>query len=67
MFRITPVSRSAMPEPMIRDDLTAGRLKALKLPEWSTTSYTLQAIYRADTPPGPAAAWMIQRFLEQAG
>jgi DNA-binding transcriptional LysR family regulator len=54
-----------MPEPMIRDDLKAGRLKRLDLPEWCGGFYALQAIYRTDTPPGPAAAWMIRRFSEQ--
>jgi DNA-binding transcriptional LysR family regulator len=55
-----------MPEPMVRDDLKAGRLQRLALPEWSTAFYALHAIHRTDTPPGPAAGWMIQRFREQA-
>jgi DNA-binding transcriptional LysR family regulator len=55
-----------MPEPMVRDDIKTGRLKRLALPEWSTAFYALHAIHRTDTPPGPAAAWMIQRFREQA-
>ncbi len=55
-----------MPEPMVRDDIAAGRLKRLRLPEWSSGFYTLHAIHRTDTPPGPAAAWMIKRFGEQA-
>jgi DNA-binding transcriptional LysR family regulator len=55
-----------MPEPMVRDDLAAGRLKLLDLPEWSGGCYAMQAIHRTDTPPGPAAAWMIRRFSQQA-
>jgi DNA-binding transcriptional LysR family regulator len=55
-----------MPEPMVHDDLAAGRLKRLELPEWSGGFYALQAIHRTDTPPGPAAAWMIRRFSQQA-
>jgi DNA-binding transcriptional LysR family regulator len=55
-----------MPEPMVRDDIAAGRLKRLRLPEWGSGFYTLRAIHRTDTPPGPAAAWMIKRFSEQA-
>jgi DNA-binding transcriptional LysR family regulator len=55
-----------MPEPMVRDDLAAGRLRLLELPEWSAGFYALRAIHRTDTPPGPAAAWMIRRFREQA-
>jgi DNA-binding transcriptional LysR family regulator len=55
-----------MPEPMVRDDLAAGRLRLLDLPEWSGGFYAMQAIHRTDTPPGPAAAWMIRHFSEQA-
>lgn len=54
-----------MPEPMVRDDLRAGRLVHLRLPEWRSGTYELYAIYRIDSPPGPAASWMIQRFLSQ--
>ncbi len=55
-----------MPEPMVRDDLAAGRLNRLDLSEWSGGFYAFHAIYRTDTPPGPAAAWMIRHFSEQA-
>jgi DNA-binding transcriptional LysR family regulator len=55
-----------MPEPMVHDDLAAGRLKRLDLPEWSGAFLALQAIHRTDTPPRPAAAWMIRRFSQQA-
>jgi DNA-binding transcriptional LysR family regulator len=55
-----------MPEPMVRDDLAAGRLKRLELSERSGGFYTFEAIYRTDTPPGPAAAWMIRHFSQQA-
>lgn len=53
-----------MPEPNVRDDLAAGRLVRLALPE---ALYSFQAMYRTDTPPGPAAAWLIQRFADQKG
>jgi len=55
-----------MPEPIVRDDLVAGRLKRLNLPDGPGGFYSLEAIYRTDRPPGPAAAWMIQRFSDQA-
>jgi DNA-binding transcriptional LysR family regulator len=55
-----------MPEPIVRDDLASGRLVRLDLPEVRNGSYPLQAIYRTDSPPGPAASWMIQRFVSQA-
>ncbi len=54
-----------MPEPMIRHDLKSGRLVRLTLPEGQVGNYRLNAIYRTDNPPGPAAAWMIERFLSQ--
>jgi DNA-binding transcriptional LysR family regulator len=55
-----------MPEPMVRDDLLAGRLKRLDLSEWSGGFYPFHAIYRTDTPPRPAAAWIIGHFSQQA-
>ena len=55
-----------MPEPMVRDDVAAGRLRRLDLPDQSGGFYTLHAIHRTDTPPRPAAAWLIHRFSQQA-
>jgi|SRR5579859_276379 len=54
-----------MPAPNVRDDLEAGRLVRLTLPEARSAHYPLQAMYRTDTPPGPAAAWLVQRFVDQ--
>jgi DNA-binding transcriptional LysR family regulator len=54
-----------MPLPNVRDDLAAGRLVRLALPEARGGHYDLHAMYRTDTPPGPAAAWLVQRFLNQ--
>ena len=56
-----------MPEPSVRADLAAGRLVRLEFPEARSGAYPLLAMYRTDSPPGPAAAWMIQRFVDQAG
>jgi DNA-binding transcriptional LysR family regulator len=55
-----------MLEPMVHEDLAAGRLKWLDLPEWLGGFYAFHAIHRTDTPPGPAAAWMIRHFAQQA-
>lgn len=55
-----------MPEPNVREDLSAGRLVRLELPELRSGVYSFQAMYRTDAPPGPAAAWLIQRFADQA-
>jgi hypothetical protein len=55
-----------MPAPMVEEDIKEGRLVRLDLPDAKSGIYSLEAIYRADTPPGPAATWLIQRFKAQA-
>ena len=54
-----------MPEPMVREDLATGRLVRLEMPDLREAVYPLHAIYRADTPPGPATAFLIERFRGQ--
>jgi DNA-binding transcriptional LysR family regulator len=56
-----------MPEEMVEDDLASGRLVPLDLPEIRSQPYIFDVIYRTDTPPGPAARWLIERFVQQAG
>ncbi len=60
------VGWGGMPEPMVREDIAAGRLKRLDLPEGGGGYYGFRAIHRTDTPPGPAASWIIQRFQSRA-
>ena len=48
-----------MPRPMVADDLASGALVELDLPEKPGTGYTLNAIWRRDTRPGPATSWLI--------
>jgi DNA-binding transcriptional LysR family regulator len=55
-----------MPEPMVRDDIAAGRLVPIDAPDTPGGHYLLEAFYRTDTPPGPAATWLIARFEAQA-
>ncbi|CAG9173800.1 LysR family transcriptional regulator [Cupriavidus respiraculi] len=55
-----------MPLPMVQEDLDAGRLVLLDMPDYQGGIYSFEAIYRTDTPPGPAAAWLIERFAAQA-
>ncbi len=55
-----------MPEPMVRTDVEKGRLVHLDMPELRRGSLRLNAIYRTDTPPGPAGSWLIARFAAQA-
>jgi DNA-binding transcriptional LysR family regulator len=52
-----------MPEPMVRADIDAGRLVRLNLPDWRGGEYTLHAIHKTDTPPGPAGRWLVERLV----
>ncbi len=54
-----------MPLAMVTEDLAADTLVELDLPDGAAFDYPLDAIYRADTPPGPAACWLIERFRGQ--
>jgi DNA-binding transcriptional LysR family regulator len=55
-----------MPEPMVREDIEQGRLVLLDMREYKDGVMRLHAIYRTDTPPGPAGSWLIARFEAQA-
>jgi DNA-binding transcriptional LysR family regulator len=55
-----------MPIAMVEDDITAGRLVRLDLPDMTGGAYSFDAIYRTDSPPGPAGSWLISRFRNQA-
>jgi DNA-binding transcriptional LysR family regulator len=55
-----------MPEPMVREDIEKKQLARLDIPECNGASIRLYAIYQTDTPPGPAASWLISRFVAQA-
>jgi DNA-binding transcriptional LysR family regulator len=54
-----------MPEPMVREDLERGWLVPLDMPDCRGGPVRLHAIYRTDTPPGPAGSWLISRFEAQ--
>lgn len=55
-----------MPIDRVQDDLASGRLVLLDLPDCTGGDYGFDIIYRTDTPPGPAANWLIERFKAQA-
>lgn len=55
-----------MPAPMVADDLRDGRLVRLRLAAGAGEPYRFQAIYRTETPPGPAGAWLLARLHDQA-
>jgi hypothetical protein len=52
-----------MPEPIVRADIEAGRLVRLNLREWRGGEYTMPAIHKIDTPPGPAGRRPIERLV----
>lgn len=54
-----------MPLPMIEPDLVAGTLIRLRMPDQPGGIYRFAGIWRRDTPPGPAAAWLVDRFVAQ--
>lgn len=54
-----------MPQHSVADDLAAGRLVALCLPEAPNFSYRLNAMWRKDSRPGPAAAWLLDALIDR--
>ena len=54
-----------MPEAMVREDLASGRLVPLPLSVDRGEEYPIYLIQRADTPPGQAGKWLMERFAEQ--
>jgi DNA-binding transcriptional LysR family regulator len=54
-----------MPEPMVRGDLASGTLVHLQMPDCKGGQYPFEVIYRADSPLGPAASFLVSRFEEQ--
>ncbi|WP_295524740.1 LysR family transcriptional regulator [Novosphingobium sp. Chol11] len=51
-----------MPLPMVVDDLAAGRLVRLAMPDFTGGIFRFAGIWRRDTPPGPAARWLLDQF-----
>lgn len=54
-----------MPESVVQDDIAAGRLVILNMPDAPSGEYAMHAIHRSDTLPGPAARWLIERLQAQ--
>ncbi|HWU01268.1 MAG TPA: LysR family transcriptional regulator [Novosphingobium sp.] len=53
-----------MPLDMIEADLVSGTLVRLDMPDHVGGTYRFAGIWRRDTPPGPAALWLLDRFVE---
>ena len=54
-----------MPDFLVRDDLKARRLVALKPDGRGGMDYRFQAVWRRDRPPGPAGRWLRAHFTAQ--
>lgn len=54
-----------MPLPMVESDLVAGTLVRLTMPDLPAGLYRFSAIHRTDTPPGPAASWLMRHCMGQ--
>jgi DNA-binding transcriptional LysR family regulator len=52
----------SMPRHAVRDDLASGALVEIALPERPPMDYALVALWRKDTPPGPAATWVLDEL-----
>lgn len=55
-----------MPLHLVEPDLVAGTLVRLTMPDDIGGIYRLDAIYRPDQPPGPAASWLLDQFVKSA-
>ena len=51
-----------MPEPMVDEDIRRGRLVALNIETPGGLLYPFHSVHRSDTPPGPAASWLMERL-----
>src|SRR3546814_7655807 len=56
-----------MPLQLIESDLVSGTLVRLAMPDHPGGTYRFAGIWRRDRPPGPAAAWLLDQFVEQVG
>lgn len=52
-----------MPLPLIEADLMTGTLTRLMMPDHTGGNYRFSGIWRRDTPPGPAATWLLDQFV----
>ena len=52
-----------MPLPLIQSDLAAGTLVQLAMPDYPGGIYRFAGVWRRDTPPGPAASWLLEQFV----
>ncbi len=51
-----------MPVPMVRADITAGRLKVLDFPDNNAPNFKIHVVHDRDRPPGRAGRWLIEEM-----
>ena len=56
----------SMPEPMLEEDLAAGRLVALDIDGRGPEDYRIFAVHLTEASPGPAGRWFIDRLAAEA-
>jgi hypothetical protein len=49
---------------MVSDDIKRGRLVRLAIESEGDLVYRFHSLYRGDTPPGPAAYWLMERLAQ---
>jgi DNA-binding transcriptional LysR family regulator len=56
-----------MPEPMVEEDIARGALVRIKLQPHPTVlaDFSMHAIYREETPPGPAGRWLVDHLKQR--
>lgn len=54
-----------LPASVIHEDLLSGRLVHLNLEAYEQGNYSIYAIRKTASPPGPAAAWLIETFRQR--
>lgn len=62
---LAAIGWGSMPEFMVGGDLEEGRLVELNVQGVRDALYPLQAIWRVQSPPGPATQWLINRLASQ--
>jgi DNA-binding transcriptional LysR family regulator len=66
-FLLAGLGWGHMPLPLVADDIAAGRLVRIALEGPGPGLMPLQAIYKPDVRPGPAAQWFLDRVRSSAG
>ena len=68
-FLLNGLGWGGMPRHTVEADLQAGRLVELAIEDVPAggLALTMQAVYRAADPPGPAGRWMIERLKRLSG